>query len=76
MEKHDLHHEFPELSEKIHALKISDNHFKKLFTEYHDINNEVHSIETGAVVTVDETLDLLRTKRVYLKDQLYKFLTQ
>ena len=76
MEKHDLHHEFPELSEKIHALKISDNHFKKLFTEYHDINNEVHSIETGAVVTTDETLDLLRTKRVYLKDQLYKFLTQ
>jgi hypothetical protein len=76
MEKHDLHHEFPELSEKIHALKISDNHFKKLFTEYHDINNEVHSIETGAVVTADETLDLLRTKRVYLKDQLYKFLTQ
>lgn len=76
MEKHDLHHEFPELSEKIHALKISDNHFKKLFTEYHDINNEVHSIETGAVVTADETLDLLRTKRVYLKDQLYKFLTE
>jgi uncharacterized protein YdcH (DUF465 family) len=76
MEKHDLHHEFPELSEKIHALKISDNHFKRLFTEYHDINNEVHSIETGAVVTADETLDLLRTKRVYLKDQLYKFLTQ
>ena len=76
MEKHDLHHEFPELSEKIHALKISDNHFKKLFTEYHDINNEVHSIETGAVVTADETLDLLSTKRVYLKDELYKFLTQ
>ena len=76
MEKHDLHHEFPELSEKIHALKISDNHFKKLFTECHDINNEVHSIETGAVVTADETLDLLRTKRVYLKDELYKVLTQ
>jgi uncharacterized protein YdcH (DUF465 family) len=74
MEKHDLHHEFPELSEKIHALKVSDNHFKKLFDEYHDVNNQVHSIETGAMVTADETLDKLRTHRVYLKDELYRLL--
>jgi uncharacterized protein len=31
MEKHDLHHEFPALEQKIHDLKVSDNHFRKLF---------------------------------------------
>jgi len=75
MDKHDLHHDFPELSDKIHALKVSDNHFKKLFTEYHDVNNEVQSIESGATITADETLDKPRTHRVYLKDELYKLLT-
>ncbi len=42
MEKHDLRHEFPEYEAKIHELKISDMHFKKLFDEYHEINNEIH----------------------------------
>jgi hypothetical protein len=76
MEKHDLHHEFPELNEKIHELKVSDNHFKKLFDEYHEINNEIHRIESGAETTVDEVLNSLRMRRVFLKDSLYALLTQ
>ncbi|MBA4135475.1 MAG: GTP-binding protein, partial [Flavobacterium sp.] len=31
MEKHDLLHEFPQYQEKIHELKVSDAHFRKLF---------------------------------------------
>jgi uncharacterized protein YdcH (DUF465 family) len=30
MEKHDLHHEFPEFDSKISELKVSNAHFKKL----------------------------------------------
>ncbi|MEQ1732469.1 MAG: DUF465 domain-containing protein [Bacteroidia bacterium] len=71
MQKHDLLHEFPELKEKIHALKISDTHFRKLFDEYHEIDHSIHSIETGATVTTDEHLNELRKKRVVLKDDLY-----
>jgi uncharacterized protein len=71
MEKHDLRHEFPEYETKIHELKISDMHFKKLFDEYHEINNEIHRIETGAEVTSDEVLNVLRINRLKLKDQLY-----
>lgn len=33
MEKHDLHHEFEKHDQRIHDLKISDNHFRKLFDE-------------------------------------------
>jgi len=74
MEKHDLRHEFPEHEEKIHELKVSNHHFKKLFDEYHDVNNEIHRIESGAESTTDEVLNELRMKRVRLKDELYEML--
>lgn len=74
MEKHDLLHEFPEHKEKIHELKIENSHFKKLFDSYHETNNDIHRIETGAEVTTDAVLTELRLKRVHLKDELYSFL--
>jgi uncharacterized protein YdcH (DUF465 family) len=74
MEKHDLHSEFPEFDQKIHDLKISNNHFKKLFDEYHDTNKEIHRIETGGEHTTDEVLNQLRITRVKLKDELYDIL--
>ena len=74
MEKHNLHNDFHEWNEKIHSLKVSDNHFRKLFDQYHEINNTIYNIETGAEVVTDEVLNDYRLKRVYLKDQLYELL--
>lgn len=74
MQKHDLLHEFPEFADKIHELKMTDAHFRKLFDEYHEVDHEVHRVETGAEVSSDEYLDKKRTHRVYLKDELYKLL--
>ena len=71
MEKHDLHHEFPQFEERIHELKVNDNHFKKMFDEYHELNKEIHRIETDTEPASDETLNDLRVKRVHLKDELY-----
>ena len=31
LEKHDLIHELPEFKDEIHALKMSNNHFAKMF---------------------------------------------
>jgi uncharacterized protein YdcH (DUF465 family) len=76
MEKHDLHSEFPELEQKIHELKISNNHFKKLFETYHTVNNEIQRIETGVENTSDELLNRLRIERLTLKDQLFALLTK
>ncbi len=76
MEKHDLHHEFPQFDKKIHELKVSDHHFRKLFDEYHEINGVIHRIETGAEVSTDEVLNEHRIKRVHLKDQLYGILNK
>jgi uncharacterized protein YdcH (DUF465 family) len=74
MEKHDLRHEFPEYVDKIHDLKISDNHFKRLFDEYDEINKEIQRIETGIEPTSDQILNELRLKRVHLKDDLFNML--
>ena len=69
MEKHDLHHEFPEYETRIYELKVSDNHFRKIFDEYHHLNHQIHGIETTEVFTDDE-LNEMRKKRLLLKDHL------
>lgn len=69
MEKHDLHAEFPQHNDRIHELKVSDKHFRKLFDEYHTTNKMIHSVEANGKFT-DKELNELRSKRVHLKDQL------
>ncbi|MBQ0762455.1 YdcH family protein [Marinobacter psychrophilus] len=70
IEKHDLIHEFPESKDTIHKLKMSDQHFAKLFEEYHNLQHEVHRIETEVETTSDEYLETQKKKRLSLKDQL------
>jgi uncharacterized protein YdcH (DUF465 family) len=73
MDKHDLHHEFPEFEDRIHDLKTNDNHFRKLFDEYHNVNKDIHRIESNEVFT-DSELNVLRSRRVNLKDEIYLYL--
>ena len=74
MQKHDLLHEFPEKKDKIHELKITDTHFRKIFDEYHEVDHQIHSYESGATATTDEHLNELRAKRVHLKDSVYDYI--
>ncbi len=74
LEKHDLHHEFPEFNNEIHHLKMNDNYFAKLFKNYHELDHEVHRIEQGVENTTDEYLEGVKLKRLNLKDQLYLML--
>ena len=73
-EKHDLIHELPEHRETIHNLKITDNHFAKLFDEYHEVDHEVHRIETNVETTSDEYLEEKKKQRLHLKDELLKMI--
>ena len=74
IEKHDLHHEFPEYTDEIHKLKLNDAHFARLFTEYHDNDHEVHRIEQGVENTSDDYLEQKKIKRLQLKDELFNML--
>jgi len=72
---HEIAEEFPELKTRIHDLKVSDNHFARLFDEYHTVNREVHRIEAAGIDTSDEAFEDLKKKRLHLKDELYRMLT-
>lgn len=74
--EHPLITEFPELRDKIHELKVNDHHFAKLFTEYHDIDHELHRIEQEIETPSDTYTEDLKKKRLQLKDQLYAMLNK
>ena len=67
---HELHEEFPNHTQSIHDLKTSDNHFARLFNEYHEVNREIHRIEAEIQPTSDEVLEDFKKKRLHLKDQI------
>lgn len=75
-EKHDLIHELPEHRDKIRRLKMIDQHFSRLFDEYHEVDHEVHRIETGIENTSDEYLDERKRQRLHLKDELYSMIKE
>jgi uncharacterized protein YdcH (DUF465 family) len=76
MERHDLLHEFPDYQEKIHELKVSDQHFRKLFDEYHELEHQIHRINTDMEIVTDEYAHELKGKLLFLKDELFAIITK
>ncbi|CAM3613360.1 YdcH family protein [Flavobacterium gelidilacus] len=76
IKKHNLAEAFPEFEQKIHTLKVEDNHFKILFDKYDELDHEVYRIETDTEPASDEALNDLRVERVRLKDEIYNYLKE
>lgn len=74
VEHHPLSVEFPEFKDAIHALKLSNAHFAKLFNEYDDTDKAVNRAENGIDNLGDAELESLKKVRVTLKDQLFQLL--
>lgn len=74
--KHPLVDEFPEFAEKIHALKVDNSHFSKLYEEYDEVDHEIYRIESDAEPASDEAVNQLRIGRLRLKDEIYAFLKE
>ncbi|VXB64864.1 conserved hypothetical protein [Flavobacterium sp. 9AF] len=72
--KHQLVVDFPEFETKIHDLKSSDAHFKKLFEEYDSVDHQIYRIESEAEPASDDVLNSLRMERVHKKDEIYTYL--
>jgi hypothetical protein len=67
---HELHEEFPGQTDALHSLKIGNAHFARLADEYHEVNREIHRIETDVAPASDEALEGLKKTRLLLKDQI------
>jgi len=71
----DIHHpfvsEFPEHRETIRHLRLSDNHFRQMFEEYHLVDDTICRFEEEIEFATDQEIDELKFKRAKLKDALY-----
>ena len=71
----DLHHpilrEFPEHRETIRRLKGADDHFRKMFDEYHRLDDAVYRIEEEIDFATDQETEELKLQRARLKDYIY-----
>lgn len=67
---HELHEEFPQDADRIHALKTTDNHFAKLVEGYHEVNRAVHRMETNIEAVADAVLEDFKKQRLELKDKI------
>ena len=74
VEHHDLVHEFPQLKDQIHELKISDNHFRRLFDAYHELTRAIENMENEVTPVTSHTEEEYKLRRVRLKDELYRML--
>jgi uncharacterized protein YdcH (DUF465 family) len=74
VEHHDLIHEFPELKDRIHEMKMGDQHFRKLFDEYHELTRNIEKMEDEVTPVATRTEEEAKVRRVHLKDELYRLL--
>lgn len=74
------HHPFlqdhPELQEKIHELKNTNNHFAKLLREYEGLDKEIGRAESNVpgYNMNDIELQSLKKEKIKLKDELIAML--
>ena len=73
-EHHDLANEFPEFRDQIHTLKTSNNHFAKLFDQYHEVTREVYKMEAEVEPVTTEVEEEYKKRRLQLKDELHSML--
>lgn len=71
----DLHHplsrEFPEHRDAIRQLRAGDVNFRKMFDEYHTVDDAIYRIEEEIDFATDQEIGELKHRRAWLKDQLY-----
>ncbi|WP_298969520.1 DUF465 domain-containing protein [uncultured Roseobacter sp.] len=71
---HELSADFPEHADRIHTLRESDAHFRKLADAYHEANRAVHRAETNLEPTDSLNEAELRKQRMRIKDEIASIL--
>ncbi len=72
---HSVIEEFPELRERIHALKVESSHFKGLAAQWEESDKQIARAESRIDLMSPEEEEKLRKTRLALKDEMYRMLT-
>lgn len=70
-----LEEDFPDMAERIHTLKTTNNRFARLIEEYNDLNRDIHRIETRVEPASAEVEEELKRRRLRLKDEIAQMLS-
>lgn len=73
-EHHSLLTEFPQYRERIHALKLKNPSFARLYREYDEVDKQIYRAAGEIETPSDRYTEELKKKRVLLKDELYVLL--
>lgn len=73
---HELHTEFPQHADLLHHLKMTDAHFQRIAERYHEVNREIHRIETEVEASSDARLEDLKKQRLAMLDQVAGMLSK
>jgi uncharacterized protein YdcH (DUF465 family) len=73
---HELHDEFPNDVEVLHRLKLTNAHFAKLAERHHEVNREIHRIDSGIEAAGDERIEALKRERLQLLDEVAAMIEQ
>lgn len=65
---------FPEYRELISRLKVSDPHFRQLFSKHNDLDQRVKNMEAHIEPASHEDIEGLKKKKLRLKDEMYELL--
>jgi hypothetical protein len=66
----ELGHVFPESVEALHHLKLNNAHFARLAERHHEVNREIHRIESEVEAASDERMEALKKERLHLLDEI------
>ena len=70
VEHHPLIHDFPQLREELHNLRLADAGFARLASDYEALDKQICRAEDGIDLLTDEQLSELKQRRVSLKDEV------
>lgn len=65
---------FPEYRDLITELKTSDKHFLHLFDKHNGLDQRIKNMEAHIEPSTQEEIEVLKKKKLMLKDQLYGIL--
>jgi len=63
-----------EYKNEIHALKLENAHFAKIFEKHNELDNKIEHAENGDTPLTDVELEILKKEKLLLKDEAYKMI--
>ena len=71
-ENHSIHHEFPDLHEKIDLLSGEDPVFREQILEHDKLDKQIRGLEMRESPVADAQMETMKHQRLQLKDHIYQ----